>query len=72
MEGLFKHFVSTIVYDFIANTLCYYENGKDDNVPFYYSRGFLILLSLSLKIMMEILNDFLWVGNIVTFISSIL
>ena len=50
----------------------YCGNDKDDNVTFYYSGGFLILLSLSLKIMMEILNDFLWVGNIVTFISSIL
>ena len=55
----------------MTNTLCYYENDKDDNVSFYYSGGFLIVLSLSLKIMMEILNDFLPVGNIVTFLISI-
>ena len=42
----------------MTNTLCYYGNDKDDNVSFYYSGGFLIVLSLSLKIMMEILNDF--------------
>ena len=44
---------------------------KDDNVSFYYSGGFLIFLSLSLKIMMEILNDFLRVGNILTFFISV-
>ena len=32
----------------------------------------MILLSLSLKIMMKISNDSLWIGNIVTFIISIL
>ena len=49
----------------------YCGNDKDDNVTFFHSGGFLIL-SLSLKIMMEILNDFLQVGNIGTFIISIL
>ena len=61
------------------------DNDDYDNVSFYYSEVFLmILLSLSLSllllslllsslmIMMEILNDFLQVGNIVTFIISIL
>ena len=51
---------------------CYYENDKGDNVSFYYSEGFLILLSLSIRIMMKILNDFLRVENIVTFIISVL
>ena len=56
---------STIAYDFITNTLYYHGNDKDDNVSFYYSGDFLILLLLSsLLIMMEILNDFLRVGNI--------
>ena len=40
----------------------YCGNDKDDNVTFFHSGGFLIL-SLSLKIMMEILNDFLQAGN---------
>ena len=64
IEVLFKHFFSTIVYDFITNRLCYYGNVKDDNVSFYYSGG--------LKIMMEIMKNFLRVGNIVAFIISIL
>ena len=52
--------------------MIYCGNEKGDNVSLYYSRGFLILISLSLKITMEILNDFLQVGNIATFIISIL
>ena len=43
----------------MTNMLCYYESDKDDNVSFYYTDNFLILLSLSLKIMTEILSDFL-------------
>ena len=50
----------------------YCGNDKDDNVFTYYSGSFLILLTLSLKIIIEILNDVLRVGNIVTFIIFIL
>ena len=72
IEVLFKHFISTVVYDFLTNLLYYHGNDKDDNVYFHYSGGFLILLLLSLMIMMGVLNDFLRFGNTVTLFISVL
>ena len=52
--------------------LYYYGNDKDQNLSFYYSKGFKSLLLLSLLIVMGILSDFLQVGNNVIFFISIL
>ena len=49
---------------------CYYGNDKDDNVSFVILETFWYYYHL--KIMMEILNNFLPVGNVITFIISIL
>ena len=49
----------------------YCGNDKDDNVSFYHS-GDILILSVPLKITMEIQNNFLRVRKIVTFIISIL
>ena len=72
IEVLLKHFIPTIIYNFITNTLCCYGNDKDDHVSFDYSGDVLIFLSLSLKTMMGILYVFFRVGNIVTFIIFVL
>ena len=75
MQALQKYFLNISFqgsHMIISNTLYYYGNDKDYNVSFDYSGGFLVLLlSLSLMTMMEILNNFLQVGNIVIFIVSI-
>ena len=47
VKELFKHFVSTIVHNFITNTLYYYVNDKDKkSFLLLFWRSFLTLLLL--------------------------